>query len=212
MAEKDALLAGSNAKSYAAVPTTTGSSSDDEWRTYGELPGNGFYGAFLRIDDARQEGKLIHFESSPWQLHFAAPFYHSMICDLGACDGRDFGANERNYLAWLRLAAAFVSTATAFILNFYLPPGTPIFGPAGVETQPALQNRASLAFGLLFLLSALGCFLYAYFCYVEHMAIVGRRWLLLQFNWHSLFFSAGTYVLVIAACAVYLAASIISPV
>lgn len=215
--EQSSLLSASETvvPSYAST-VSTGLNAPDlslkNRRNHGSMPDEGGYATFLRIEGDSDEGELVPMHVvSHWDLHFKKPFFHSMLCHIGACDGRDYGANERNYLAWVRLAAGLVSTATTFILSYYLPAGTSIFGPENMVAEPTLQNRGALAYGLVFLLFALGCFGYAYYIYVEQMAIIGRRYLILEFSWHCLTFMVVMSVAVIAACGYMMAGGVISP-
>ncbi|KAK9237116.1 hypothetical protein V1525DRAFT_404997 [Lipomyces kononenkoae] len=187
-------------KSYSSI-----SSGPPTPRLHGPLPSEPGYATFLRLDGP-SEGPLVPLhEITRWDMHFKAPFYHTMITNNHPCDGRDFGANERNFLAWLRLAAGFTSTSFAFIINFYLPPGRSILGPDRVPiTEPSLQNKGALAWGIVFLLCALFTIINAFLCYVEHMHHVGRRVLMVQFSAQTLvffglsclaLFAAGAYMM-----------------
>ncbi|KAK9469792.1 hypothetical protein V1512DRAFT_257027 [Lipomyces arxii] len=157
-------------------------------KLFGKLSQDEQYMTFLRIEGEQESDLIPLHEVTKWDLHFSYPLYQSMICLNDPCDGRDHGANERNYLAWLRMAAGFISTSFAFIISFYIPPGQSIFGPGKAVVEPSLQNRGALAWGLIFLIGGLGSIIYAYLCYVDHMHFVGRRALLVQFSWHSYLF------------------------
>ncbi|KAK9454768.1 hypothetical protein V1511DRAFT_525446 [Dipodascopsis uninucleata] len=193
--EKTVLIrASSDGKSYASIP-----SADD----------SAGYSTFLPVDgDTDGELFYVH-EMTQWDLHFRQPLFQSMLFMNDPCDGRDYGANERNYLAWMRLAAGFASTAFAFILNYYTPPGRSIFGP----DKPAsadLANRGGLAWGLIFILCALGTILYAYFGYVESTLMFAKRRLIVQFNWQTLVFFGLTCAAMIGACAYMMTADLLS--
>ncbi|KAK9463664.1 uncharacterized protein V1516DRAFT_668394 [Lipomyces oligophaga] len=197
MTEEEPLVQTIN-NSYSAIPSARKSSAPQ--REKGPLPDGGYI-TFLRIEGDKHGDLVPLHEITAWDAHFHGPFFHSMIAINDPCDGRDFGANERNFLAWARLAAAFTSTSFAFIINYYIPPGRSIFGDAKEKKyDPSLQNRGALAWGLIFLLFALGTMIYAYYCYVYHMLHVGRRSLLVQFSWHTLvFFGLSCLAMFIAA-------------
>ncbi|KAK7205219.1 hypothetical protein BZA70DRAFT_267746 [Myxozyma melibiosi] len=188
--------ASGNPPSYSAIvrsqqrPTVTSEK--------GPLPEHGF-ATFLRID-GEDHGDLVPLhEVTAWDMHFMSPLFHSMLTVNDPCDGRDFGGNERNYLAWLRLAAGFTSTSYAFILNYYIPPGSSIFGPDKTPIEPTLQNRGALGWGLVFLVCSIGTILYAFQCYLVHNLHFGRRRLLVQFSWDILMFFGLTCLATVAA-------------
>ncbi|KAK9476512.1 hypothetical protein V1514DRAFT_336612 [Lipomyces japonicus] len=177
----------------------------------GALPKTGGFATFLRLEGS-EEGELVPLhEQTQWDIHFKSPLFGSLVYHNDPCDGRDHGANERNFLAWLRLAAGFTSTSFAFIINYYVPPGKSIFGPdkQSSSTQ-SLENRGSFAWGLIFLASSLGTIFFAYFCYVNHMHHVGRRSLLVQFNWQTLVFFGLTCAAIFGACAYMMVSGFIS--
>ncbi|KAK9378162.1 uncharacterized protein V2V93DRAFT_376719 [Kockiozyma suomiensis] len=169
--------------SYSSIPASV----PPIVKSKGSLPEHGF-ATFLRID-GESGGDLVPLhEVTAWDMHFMSPLFHSMLTVNDPCDGRDFGGNERNYLAWLRLAAGFTSTSYAFILAYYIPPGVTIFGPDKKVVEPTLQNKGALAWGLIFLICAIGTILYAFQSYVMANLDFGRRRLLVQFSWHILLF------------------------
>ncbi|KAK9247839.1 hypothetical protein V1506DRAFT_530827 [Lipomyces tetrasporus] len=181
--EKTHLIS-ARSKSYSSITSIL----SRERRRHGPLPSEAGYATFIRIEGP-QEGPLVPLhEITRWDLHFKSPFFHTIICNNDPCDGRDFGANERNYLAWLRLAAGFTSTSYAFITSYYLPSGGSILGPEKTPIEPSLQNKGALTWGLIFLACALLTIIFAFLNYVEHMHHVGRRVLMVQFSTQTLVF------------------------
>ncbi|KAK9447054.1 uncharacterized protein V1518DRAFT_422106 [Limtongia smithiae] len=196
-------------QSYESIVQIEGDSRTMHAGKVASLPDEGGYASFLRIEGEEHNELVPLHEVTAWDIHFTAPYFHSVILRNDPCDGRDYMANERNYLSWMRLAAAFAGTSFAFILNFYIPPGRSIFGPDGIPVEPSLQNRGSLAWAIIFLLCAIGCVVWGFLCYIEHMLHVGRRRLLLQFSWHSLVFFSLTCVAMFTACFYMMAGGLI---
>jgi uncharacterized membrane protein YidH (DUF202 family) len=184
-----------SSKSYASISSIL----KTERILHGPLPEAGF-ATFLHIDGP-SEGPLVPLhEITRWDMHFKSPFFHAMLCNSDPCDGRDLGTNERNFLAWLRLAAGFTTTSFAFITSFYLPPGRSILGPDKmIIGEPSLQNKGALAWGLVFLACALFTIINAYLCYVEHMHHIGRRVLMVQFSTQTLVFFGMSCVAMLTA-------------
>ncbi|KAK9368085.1 hypothetical protein V1509DRAFT_624221 [Lipomyces kononenkoae] len=182
-------------KSYDSI-----SSGPPTPRMRGPLPSEGGYASFLSLDSSKESRLVPLHEITRWDMHFKGPYYDNLLFEVDACDGSDFGTNERNYLAWLRLAASFVSTSFAFITQFYLPPGRSILGPDRIVIEePSLQNKGALAWGLVFLLCALFSIINAFFSYADHMHHIGRRVLMVQFSTQTLVFFGLSCVAMFAA-------------
>ncbi|RMZ84848.1 hypothetical protein DV737_g1007, partial [Chaetothyriales sp. CBS 132003] len=86
-------------------------------------------------------------ESSPHstiQLFLLRPLYAPLLFNNVSSDARDHCANERTFLAWLRISIYLAIVAVAILVNFHL------------KRQPSeLEQRLSLPLGIIFgLLSA----------------------------------------------------------
>jgi uncharacterized membrane protein YidH (DUF202 family) len=126
-------------------------------------------------------------------LFLARPLFGPLIFENSASDARDYLANERTFLSWLRLSLYLTIVSCAIILSFHL------------HSAPSqLERHVALPLGLvLWTLSSL-CLITGFCTYLKTVIKYSRRTAIVQSGWKLQGFYAIIAIVIIGTCVLFL--------
>lgn len=132
---------------------------------------------------------------NPLKLFLTQPLYAPLLFPNEASDARDHAANERTFLAYLRLAVYLAVVSVAVFINFHLK-----------HAPPPIEIRISRPLGYTFWLLSLACLSAGFANYVKTVAKYARRAALVQSGLKTQIVFGVVSTSIIAACGVFIAA------
>ncbi|EFR01900.1 hypothetical protein MGYG_04900 [Nannizzia gypsea CBS 118893] len=131
--------------------------------------------------------------ASKKRVVFTKPLFGALLLENSASDARDHCANERTFLAWLRLSMYLSIVSSAIVLSFHL------------RAQPtALERNYALPLGILFWVLALGTIISGVANYIHTLAKYSRRAALVQSGWKTQVIFCVVAVVIIGTCILFL--------
>jgi len=124
---------------------------------------------------------------------FSRPLLGALLFENASSDARDHCANERTFLAWLRLSMYMSIVSLALIISFHF------------RQQPSvLERRMALPLGIIFWLLSLTCLANGFANYARTVMKYSRKAALVQSGWKTqvVFTVIGTVIL--GSCILFL--------
>ncbi|OQD76666.1 hypothetical protein PENDEC_c004G01152 [Penicillium decumbens] len=146
------------------------------------------------INPAHSKPALVeeHVEDQQHIL-FSRPLLGALLFENASSDARDHCANERTFLAWLRLSMYMSIVSLALIISFHF------------RQQPSvLERRMALPLGIIFWLLSLTCLANGFANYARTVMKYSRKAALVQSGWKTqvVFTVIGTVIL--GSCILFL--------
>ncbi|KAF2030163.1 hypothetical protein EK21DRAFT_66225 [Setomelanomma holmii] len=121
------------------------------------------------------------------------PFLGVLLFDNVSSDARDHAANERTFLAWLKLSVYMAIVSVAIVLSFHL------------KSKPSsLEKRIALPLGIVFWVLSLLCLSSGLANYIETVTRYSRRQALVQTGWKTQIVFTVVATAIVAACVLFL--------
>ncbi|CAO2650425.1 Nn.00g017170.m01.CDS01 [Neocucurbitaria sp. VM-36] len=121
------------------------------------------------------------------------PLLGVLLFDNVTSDARDHAANERTFLAWLKLSVYMAIVSVAIVLSFHL------------KSKPsALEKRFALPLGIIFWLLSLACLLSGLSNYINTVSRYSQRRALVQSGWKTQVVFTVVSTSIVAACVLFL--------
>ncbi|KAH7080359.1 hypothetical protein BKA63DRAFT_563049 [Paraphoma chrysanthemicola] len=121
------------------------------------------------------------------------PFLGVLLFDNVSSDARDHAANERTFLAWLKLSVYMAIVSVAIVLSFHL------------KSKPSsVEKKIALPLGIVFWLLSLLCLLSGLANYIETVTRYSRRQALVQTGWKTQVVFTVVATAIVAACVLFL--------
>ncbi|KAK2871588.1 hypothetical protein FQN49_003037 [Arthroderma sp. PD_2] len=131
--------------------------------------------------------------ASKKRVVFTQPLLGALLLDNNASDARDHCANERTFLAWLRLSMYLSIVSSAIVLSFHL------------RAQPtALERHYALPLGILFWVLSIGTIISGVANYIHTLAKYSRRAALVQSGWKTQVIFCIVAAVIIGTCILFL--------
>ncbi|KAL6708505.1 hypothetical protein ACN47E_002768 [Coniothyrium glycines] len=121
------------------------------------------------------------------------PLLGALLFDNVASDARDHAANERTFLAWLKLSVYMAIVSVAIVLSFHL------------KSKPsALEKRVALPLGVIFWLLSLACLVSGLSNYIQTISRYCQRAALVQSGWKTQVVFTVVSLAIVATCILFL--------
>ncbi|OAK99010.1 hypothetical protein IQ06DRAFT_295318 [Phaeosphaeriaceae sp. SRC1lsM3a] len=121
------------------------------------------------------------------------PFLGVLLFDNVSSDARDHAANERTFLAWLKLSVYMAIVSVAIVLSFHL------------KSKPSkLEKRVALPLGIVFWILSLLCLASGLANYITTVTRYSRREAMVQSGWKTQFVFTVVSTSIVAACVLFL--------
>ncbi|KAF2131410.1 hypothetical protein P153DRAFT_421483, partial [Dothidotthia symphoricarpi CBS 119687] len=121
------------------------------------------------------------------------PLLGVLLFDNVSSDARDHAANERTFLAWLKLSVSMAIVSVAIILSFHL------------KSKPStLEKRFALPLGIIFWLSSVACLLSGLINYINTVSLYSQRQALVQTGWKTQTVFTIVSTSIVATCVLFL--------
>ncbi|KMQ41088.1 protein of unknown function DUF202 [Trichophyton rubrum] len=131
--------------------------------------------------------------ASKKRVVFTQPIFGALLLENSASDARDHCANERTFLAWLRLSMYLSIVSSAIVLSFHL------------RAQPtALERNYALPLGILFWVLSIGTIISGVANYIHTLAKYSRRAALVQSGWKTQVIFCIVAIVIIGTCVLFL--------
>ncbi|EMD61635.1 hypothetical protein COCSADRAFT_173953 [Bipolaris sorokiniana ND90Pr] len=116
-----------------------------------------------------------------------------LLFDNVTSDARDHAANERTFLAWLKLSVYMAIVSVAIVLSFHL------------KLQPTpLELRFALPLGIVFWILSLACMAAGLANYINTISRYSRRRALVQTGWKTQVIFTVVSCAIIGTCVLFL--------
>ncbi|KAI0406187.1 hypothetical protein F4802DRAFT_119869 [Xylaria palmicola] len=129
------------------------------------------------------------FEDGQTNTFMARPLWAPLLFDNESSDARDHCANERTFLAALRLSVYMSVVAVAIAVSFHLR-----------SAPSALEQRVARPLGLVFWVLAAACLVAGLGNYVKTVNKYGRRVAIVQSGWRTQFIMGFIAFSIFATC------------
>ncbi|KAH7385656.1 hypothetical protein BKA66DRAFT_569498 [Pyrenochaeta sp. MPI-SDFR-AT-0127] len=121
------------------------------------------------------------------------PLLGVLLFDNVSSDARDHAANERTFLAWLKLSVYMAIVSVAIVLSFHL------------KSKPsALEKKFALPLGIIFWILSLLCLLSGLANYISTVSQYSQRQALVQTGWKTQIVFTVVSASIVAACVLFL--------
>lgn len=121
------------------------------------------------------------------------PLLGVLLFDNVSSDARDHAANERTFLAWLKLSVYMAIVSVAIVLSFHL------------KSQPsALEKKFALPLGIIFWILSLSCLLSGLANYISTVTQYSQRQALVQTGWKTQVVFTVVSASIVATCVLFL--------
>ncbi|OAL50699.1 hypothetical protein IQ07DRAFT_621411 [Pyrenochaeta sp. DS3sAY3a] len=121
------------------------------------------------------------------------PLLGVLLFDNVSSDARDHAANERTFLAWLKLSVYMAIVSVAIILSFHL------------KSKPSdLEKRFALPLGIIFWTLSLACMISGLSNYISTVTSYSQRQALVQSGWKTQVVFTVVSSSIVATCILFL--------
>lgn len=121
------------------------------------------------------------------------PFLGALLFDNVSSDARDHAANERTFLAWLKLSVYMAIVSVAIVLSFHL------------KSEPsALERKFALPLGIIFWMLSLACLVSGLSNYIKTVSRYCQRAALVQSGWKTQVVFTIVSTAIVATCILFL--------
>ncbi|KAL1997666.1 hypothetical protein VTN02DRAFT_1157 [Thermoascus thermophilus] len=134
---------------------------------------------------------------TPCPIFLARPLSGALLFANEASDARDHCANERTFLAWLRLSIYLAVVSSAILVSFHLRGPPP---PA----HHSIERRAAVPLGVVFWALSLACLASGFAIYVRTVTLYGRKAALVQSGWRTQAVFVVVAAVIVGCCVFFL--------
>jgi len=121
------------------------------------------------------------------------PLLGALLFDNVSSDARDHAANERTFLAWLKLSVYMAIVSVAIVLSFHL------------KAKPSnLEKSFALPLGIIFWLLSMACLVSGLSNYINTVSRYCKRAALVQSGWKTQLVFTVVSCAIVATCVLFL--------